>query len=927
MMNAGCRRIAWVLLCAFMIAGCDAFLSADARVERANEHLAQQDYRAAMIELKNALRDEPNHLAARIKLAEVELQLGDAPSADKDLRRAIELGAPAEATSELMAKTQLALGKARELLVQLDSGEIALPDPAKELYRGQSLQTLQQYELAQRAFAQVPESDERFLSAQVGVAEALAGQGKSEEALSLLDGLLVKQPQAPLPLLARGAIRAKRGELEAGQTDLEQARKYGDGVLTSTQYLNLLAGITEVQISRGMPDAAAQTHSELKELAPDAVITRTLAARIALAKQDYTSAIAELQRAVAAAPNFAPNRFLLGAALLAQGNLRQAEQQLSQALQMSPENVEARKLLAQARLRLGQPDGAMQVLGPVQDAGDTDAQIDALLGLAHLQQGESDRGVTYLERAVAAQPQNANLKLDLALAYLRTNQASKALPLLSGIDRANADLRQMGLLIAALTAAKDVPQARSEIERLLAARPGDSQVLNLAASFFARQGEYDRARASSQRAIDAAPRDVPSLLVRASVEMAAGQAAAAETWLQKAAQIDPKSAPAHLALADIALRRGDAKTGAKVLEDLRKGDPASVDVRMRLALLYLRQRDSAAAAPVIDELLMLAKDRPDVLNALGLLYLDVGRYDEALSRFQAATAQDSASAEYWLNTARAQIALGRNATAREALERALSAQSGWMPAIAILAMLDVKEGRGASALDRVARLKSQRPQDPAVLTLEGDVYMALRDFEKAAGAYAAASAAKPTSVLAMKTYKARQAAKLPNPLQPLESWVAANPADKSARLLLAEGWQQAGDQRRAVAQYEAIDRQGGANAVGLNNLAWLYHELGDDRAEAVAKRAYDAAPGVPAIADTYGWILVEGGKAAQAVPLLRQAAQDAKDPSIEFHYAVALIRSGAATEGRKHLNELLHRSSNFPEAAEARKLLESPPGS
>ncbi len=922
------KRFFWMLpslLSALLLVGCDAFRSADERVARADERIAARDHRGAMIELKNALQDEPNHLVARLKLAEIELQLGDAVSADKDLRRAIELGASAEVTAPLMARTQLALGNARELLVQIDAGELVLPDSARALYRGQSLLLLQQYEPAQASFEQVPEGDEHRTMARIGVAEALTGQGKSDEALALLDELLKADPAAAQAWLTRGVIRAKRGEFEAAEQDLQRAKSGGTSDFTATQYVNLLAGIAEVQIARGVPDQAKQTLAELAKIAPDAVVTRTLAARIALAKQDYATAIAELQRTLAAAPNLVSNRFLLGAAFLAQGNLRQAEQQLSQALQRAPENLEARKLLAQTRLRLGRPDGAMQVLLPVQESSD-DAELDALLGLAHLQQGQDARGVTFLERAVAAQPGNTGLKLDLAVAYLRSGQAEKALQLSSGIDRATADVRQMGLLIASLAAAKDMQHARQEIDRLLAARPRDPQVLNLAGAFFARQGEFDRARSLSQQAIDAKPNDVTAMLARARIESAAGQSNAAQSWLEKAIALDPKSVPAHMALADLALRRGDVSGATKVLEDLRKADASAVEVRLRLARLYLQQSKAEAAATVVDELATLGKDRPEILNSIGLLYLDAGRYDEALSRFQAATAQDATTTEYWLNTARAQISLGNSSTAREALERALAVQPGWLPAVGVLAMLDVKEGRGAAALERVARLKAERAGDPAVVTLEGDVHMALRDYPKAASAYEAAAALKASSVLAMKMHRARQLGRLPNPLQPLESWLATHPADTTIRLVLAEGWQQAGDRRRAAAEYEIIDRSGSANPVVLNNLAWLYHELNDSRAESVAKRAYDGAPAVPAIADTYGWILVRSGKAAEAVDVLKRAAGDGKDPSIEYHYAVALIETGARQEGRQRLNDLLNRSSNFPEAAEARKLLDSVPG-
>jgi tetratricopeptide (TPR) repeat protein len=192
-MDAVCGRLLWTvisLLSMCTLTGCDAFLSADARVERADERIAAQDYRGAMIELKNALQDEPDHVMARVKLAAVALQLGDIAGAEKDLRRAIELGAPPQATAELMARTQLLLGNARELLVQIDSGELVLPDSARSLYRGQSLSLLQQFEAAQKSFEQVPKEDSHWILAQVGIAEALTGQGKSDQALELLNKVL-----------------------------------------------------------------------------------------------------------------------------------------------------------------------------------------------------------------------------------------------------------------------------------------------------------------------------------------------------------------------------------------------------------------------------------------------------------------------------------------------------------------------------------------------------------------------------------------------------------------------------------------------------------------------------------------------------------------------------------------------------------------
>ena len=920
------QKLHLVLLAAIVtvaLSGCDAFRSADARVARADERIAANDYRGALIELKNAIQKDPAHVGALLKLVDVSLQLGNAQEAEADLRRAIQAGAPPQSTAQRMAKVRLALGQFAELLAQMDSGELVLAEPQQSLYRAQALQGLQQFEPALAAFQAALQSDTGSIDAQVGIAEVHAAQGSSDTALADLEKLVKDHPDSARALLSRGVIRARRGEFALAEQDLDLARKHAGAELTAQQGLNLLNVLAEVQLARSDTAAAVKTQADLAQMAPGAVTTRLLAARIAMAKQDYATAVAELQRCVTAAPDFVAARFLLGAALLAQGNLQQADVHLTQVLQKAPENLEARKLLAQVRLRMGRPDAAMQVLLPVQQSDNADPQLDVLLGLAHLQQGDRPTGIEHLERAAAARPDNTSVQLDLAAAYIGAGQGDKAITLLSRMPHGPDDIRQSSLLIEALVATQDERAAQQQVERLLAAHPKDATVLNLAAEYFARQRQFDRAREQLQRAIAANPKQISTLLTGARIEAAAGDLDASAQWLNKVLAIDAGNAPAHLALSEIASRRGDAKAAAAGLEDLRKLDASALEPRLRLAGLYLQQKNTQAADAVIKELDALAAGRPEVLNAVGQLNLSAGRYDEALLRFRSATAVDGVNPSYWFNVARAQIALGNGAGAREALEKSLALQPDWLPAVGALAMLDVKDNAAAAALTRISRAKQAHPRDPAMLVLEGDVMMAMRDFGKAIAAYDAAMALKPSGMIAVRAYRARQYGKLPEATRPLEAWVAKQPGDSAVRMLLAEAYQQAGDKQRAIAQYEAMQSAGEPSAIVLNNLAWLYHDTGDVRAEPTAKRAYESAPGLAAVADTYGWILVRSGKPKDAVQLLKLAAATGKDPSIEYHYAAAVAGAGDTEEGRRLLAQLLGRSSNFEGVQDARKLLQS----
>jgi Tfp pilus assembly protein PilF len=164
-------------------------------------------------------------------------------------------------------------------------------------------------------------------------------------------------------------------------------------------------------------------------------------------------------------------------------------------------------------------------------------------------------------------------------------------------------------------------------------------------------------------------------------------------------------------------------------------------------------------------------------------------------------------------------------------------------------------------------------------------------------------------------------ASMANPEAPLARWVAARPDDIRARTLLADAYQLDGRRDLAIGQYERLAQSTAAGFAALNNLAWLYYETGDGRAEATARRAYDLAAENPAIADTYGWILVEKGKVAEGLAVLKRAAASAPDaPDIAYHHAGALARSGEIRRAIVILDQVLVSNPVFASRAEAEQL-------
>lgn len=917
-MTSGRARILVAsLLCLATLSGCDLFVSANGRVARAREDIRRGDYPTAVIELKNALESDPDNVPAHILLAEVSLHMGDAQGADKELRRARETGAGAADLAELTVRTRLALGQARELLAQIGTPELPLDEPLRSIYRGQCLLALGQSDAAAEAFQSAAAGGTKDPRAAIGLARARALQGRSDESVKLLDAVLEKEPANAQALLTRGQILAAQGRFTDALVTLRAALVVR-GQLTAIEQAALLAALGEASLAAGDVNAARQHVQALVELTPNAPISLLLSARIAMAQQDYATATAALQRVVVARPDFAAARFLLGASLVAQGNLNQAESQLERAVQAAPDNLEGRKLLAQVRLRMGQPDAVVSLLTPLQS--DADPDVNTLLGLAQMQLGDASHAVSSIERGAASQPNDRNRQLGLAATYVQAGLFPKAIALLRGLAHVDGDARRESMLITAVAGSQGVPAADAEMNALLAQYPRDVALLNAAASMLAKRNEHERARALVGRALAVKADDPATLMNAARIEFAAGDISSAKARLQGLVAARPDDATARMGLAELAMRSNDLRGAAAAIEPLRAHDATAIEPRLALARIYLMDRRTADAATVIRELDGLSNGNAVVVNAIGSLYLASGRYDEAVTSFNRAIKLDGSNVQYWFNQARAQLALDRREAARESLEHALQIRPDSAGVVAALAMLDVREGRAAAGAARIAALRKVHPNDPALLALEGDFDAANHDYESASRTYDAALRIRPSAGVSLRAYVARRDGKLRDATAPLEDWVEREPDDFGMQAVLAQAYVTSGRRQRALEKYELIVDKGPPNAVVLNNLAWLYYEEKDPRAESVASRAYFMEPNNVSIADTYGWILIEHGKVTEGMKVLAPIAAKG-DRELQYHYAAGMARAGDIQGARVRLAALV-QGPDFDSQGDARRLLQ-----
>lgn len=908
-----------VVFSAALLSGCDRLMSAGQRLERAQSAYDAGHDAAAMTDLKAVLEREPENVRGRVLLARLSLRLGDPATARKELDRAVGAGVEPAIARELDQAILLRQGRYADALAAANE-DADDQTVRRQLVIVEAQMGLGRPEEARKALdaalAMAPEDRD------VRLAEARWewAAGRTGEASEALDRLLAKHPDFALAAFWRARMAMAAGDARRSLAAFGAARDHMNGQLDLAEQYGVLVGLVESQIALGDLAGADTALAVLAQRAPEALPTHFLRARIAYARRDFDTAASELRKSLASAPDNVPARLLLGAVLIEQGALEQAGAELSQIVAEHPENIEARKLLARVMLARRDPVSAQRVLADA-PAAVHDAGADWMSGSILLMSGETAEGIAKLEQGAAAAPGNTALQLDLAKAYLLAGRRDDALRVLNALPPEAGGTRRKQLRVLAEVAGKDRTAAREAILKLTREGGKDASLAVVGGYFLLANGDAATARSLFGDALKIDGNHVDALLGQAAAALQAGDSAAAEKGFSRVLTIEPGSERAYVGLAETALAAADRSKAAGWFEKAISANPAAVESRLRLAELLFADRDAAKANALLDQALAASPSRAATLDRIGQVLLRASQFDAALKRFNEAASLGVAQAG--VNAAVAMIALGRVDDARARLEAAIRERPDWVAPNVLLVRLDIGQKRYDRALDRLNEFEKAGGSPATVDELRGDAQLAAGRTQLAADAFERAAHARPSAALAVKVYRTLHALGKPHPEASLTAWVTDHPQDLMARVALAEHYQREGNRSAAISQYEAATRVS-AGAALLNNLAWLYYETGDARALDLARRAYDAAPKNHAIADTYGWVLLESGKIAESLPILEGAARgEPGSADIQYHYAAALAKSGQKVEAATILRKLIGENGESQSRSAARTLLET----
>jgi len=111
-----------------LLSGCGQDLTAAEHVSKAKDYMEKGDLKPALIELSSAVQKDPNSVEGRWLLAKVAADMGEGPRAEKEIRKAMELGLKPASGQLTLVKSLLLQG---DLDRALQESSVLPPDISK----------------------------------------------------------------------------------------------------------------------------------------------------------------------------------------------------------------------------------------------------------------------------------------------------------------------------------------------------------------------------------------------------------------------------------------------------------------------------------------------------------------------------------------------------------------------------------------------------------------------------------------------------------------------------------------------------------------------------------------------------------------------------------------------------------------------------
>ena len=619
---------------------------------------------------------------------------------------------------------------------------------------------------------------------------------------------------------------------------------------------------------RRFAEARTAVLDELKRH-PSSVEGYNLLGIIQTHQQDYSGAIASLQKALQLNPRSTRTHNNLGNVYLAQEQAEAAEKEFHAVLRLDPANSEANYNLGVLLMMKGSPAAAipnfervhpatvaaqfnlvrayfqtrrtadgLRVAAQLSDQSKSDVQVHFSLGVLLASEKQYKPAQLELEKADALQPETFEILYNLGQSQLRTAEYAKSQVILNRALKLKPESAEtMYLLAQAYTNQSRPLDALDLLIRAHKLEPNNTDVIFLMAQVSMSQNYYEDAIPLLQSGLQIAPKRADLLAALGESYFMAGKVEKAIDEFKKLLQLD-NSARSYAFLGLSYRNLGRFDEAKQYFQQGLKLDPHNATCLFNLGFIAERQGEADEAEGMFQQTLKANPDFVDALLELANIRLAARKFAEAaeLLRRYVKLSRDPATGYYKL--AMAERSLHETAAADRDLGvfRTLSknASAGPLPYQHLFDYLDNRStlAPGARAQLDVDSLLNQlktHPEQPEDLYLLAEAYLKSGKLDEAKSTISqldklSASDYRTltgTGVLLAKYHLYDDA------IQHFQAALQANPQADDIKFDLANAYFRKRQYSEALDMAKQVSAQGQKDDAFLNLLGDIYVHVGD----------------------------------------------------------------------------------------------------
>lgn len=885
-------------------------------IASANQFIQSGKSDAAIIELKNAVKQSPEDAAVRTMLGKLYFETGQLGAAEKELTKARELGGNADDILPLLTQVYYHSDQFEMALKKLKKGELSDPQAIStntlfqylSSFRGQGEQGPQDFEGLK---SDLLDSDKLIANAYA------AFNAKDFDKTGQLLLQLKDNQQRPAEINYLQAMYSyQQKDFAAAVDHFSKVKK----IVPVTNSVNFK--LIEALINANRLDDAEKEAQKLYSISKEHPLINLYLSNIAYQRQQYESALGYSEKAIQNGTDSITARMIAGVSAYKLKSFEKAYVHLGNLTKRADfQNDDISRVLAHVQLNLGYTDEAADSLKSLVDLNTSDADLFSQTGMKLAALGDVGAAKELLGKASTIDETNISTKLRAAMVNIGSDEGAVIDGLKEVLSQDETLAQGWMQLAMAHVRNGDEKSALKVAEQWSEKEPANGKALK--GAIFMAESKFEKAASALKEALSVEPEHMGAnqYLMQAYDKLQRD-----EELYEQASNIlkfAPNNMFALTALVNAAQRLKKNDEAESLINAISAQNKDEVAPSIALALNARLQGKVQSAIDILSG--RVAQLNPMGFMLLGDAYLSLGQNDQALDTYLLWKNNYPNTLIPVLRAIGVNELKGNDENALKMTEEALTK----FPDRPVLKMLQLnyltKMGQveAARAVLQAIKTKNDSAQGELLDFYEGQLALRDKNYPKAENLLRAHHKNSPSFTSAMMLAKAMQGNGHIAQARGILEVELAKQSNASSRSYhtVAEFYLYNGLFQEAAVIYGKLIELEGETAGTLNNLAFALQGAKKlDQAREKALKALELAPDTPSIMDTLGWIEHELGNNAEAYKHLSNAVKLApKENGLMLHLAEVQIAIGQKDQAKALLRKLSNASKL--EVAKRDKLL------